>query len=103
MKKPNKQFERDLGKQGYARICGIDEVGRGCWAGPIVGAGVIFNQNTRIDGVSDSKKLTAIQRKKLAEKIKAKALAYSIVEISSTEIDVIGIGKANAELIRMIV
>lgn len=66
---------------------GIDEVGRGCLAGPVVAAAVILEPDCEIQGLHDSKKLTAKRRAYLAEEIKAQALAYSLAWLDSTEVD----------------
>ena len=62
-------YERELNAQGYKYICGVDEVGRGPLAGPVVCAAVIMPLDDLIDGVDDSKKLSAIKRQTLAKKI----------------------------------
>ena len=61
-------YERELNAQGYKYICGVDEVGRGPLAGPVVCAAVIMPLDNLIDGVDDSKKLSAIKRQTLAKK-----------------------------------
>ena len=80
-------FEKELIKNGYSLICGIDEVGRGPLAGPVVTAAVILPENCRIHGINDSKKLTAAKREELSFKIKEQALAYSFGSASPAEID----------------
>lgn len=72
-------------------ICGVDEVGRGCLAGPVVAAAVILDPNHPIEGLRDSKKLSPKKREELAEEIKQYALAWSIAEGSVQEIDQINI------------
>ena len=90
------QYERALQAKGYTLIAGVDEVGRGPLAGPVVCAAVIMplDDDKMIVGVDDSKKLSAKKREELAEKIKATALAYSIVEIDEKTIDEINILEA---------
>ncbi len=89
-------YERALQAKGYTFIAGVDEVGRGPLAGPVVCAAVIMplDEDEIIVGVDDSKKLSAKKREELAEKIKATALAYSIVEIDEKTIDEINILEA---------
>ncbi len=72
------KFERSLWAEGYKRIMGLDEVGRGCLAGPVVAAGVIFDPHTQIEGVKDSKAIEELQRNILARQIKEKALFWTI-------------------------
>ncbi len=90
------RYERALLAQGVAYIAGVDEVGRGPLAGPVVCAAVImpFGEEDIVVGVDDSKKLSAKKRELLAEEIKRKALAYTIVEVSEREIDEINILQA---------
>ncbi len=90
------QFERALQAKGYQYIAGVDEVGRGPLAGPVVCAAVIMplSEDEIIVGIDDSKKLSAKKREELAEKIKRTALAYTIIEVSEREIDEINILEA---------
>lgn len=103
MRSLTQKYEERIHAAGFARVCGIDEVGRGAWAGPLVAAGVIFAPGTKIAGINDSKKLTAENRKELSAEIKAKALVFCIQEIDNTQIDQIGVGKSNELLIRNII
>lgn len=81
-------FEKQLWQEGYKRIMGLDEVGRGCLCGPVVAAGVIIKPGCRLNPeITDSKKLTAAQREKLAVEIKEKALFWTIQEMSPKVID----------------
>lgn len=90
------QYEHALLSQGYTLVAGVDEVGRGPLAGPVVCAAVIMPLDSEklIVGVDDSKKLSEKKREKLAEEIKARALAYTIVEIDEKTIDEINILEA---------
>lgn len=76
-------------------ICGVDEVGRGPLAGPVVAAAVILDPANPIEGLNDSKKLSAKRRESLAADIRAKALAWAIGEASVEEIDAINILQAS--------
>lgn len=76
-------------------IAGVDEVGRGPLAGPVVAAAVILGPDSNISGLMDSKKLTAIKREKLSAIIWENALAVSIAESSVEEIDEINILQAS--------
>lgn len=87
--------ESTLWSQGLQMVCGIDEVGRGCFAGPVVAGAVIFPQSAKlIEGIADSKLLNHKKRVDLAKRIKEKATAWSIGEISVPEINKLGIGEA---------
>lgn len=72
------EIEQSLTGQGFKRIMGLDEVGRGCLAGPVVAAGVILDPGNIPAGINDSKKLNRTQRESLAEQIKNSALFYAI-------------------------
>jgi len=77
-----------------ALTAGIDEAGRGPLAGPVVIAAVILDPGRRINGLRDSKVLTAARRETLDERIRARALAYSIVSIEVDDIDRLNIFQA---------
>lgn len=77
-----------------SRVAGIDEVGRGCLAGPVYAAAVILPPDARIDGLNDSKKLSAAQRERVAQRIRAQALAWAIGRAEVAEIDAINILRA---------
>lgn len=86
--------EHSLRSNGYQFIAGLDEVGRGPLAGPVVAAAVILPDNCLFPGLNDSKKLSASQRLILTEQIKEKALAWSIGLVDHNEIDRINILQA---------
>lgn len=87
-------YERELTEKGCKYICGVDEVGRGPLAGPVVCAAVIMPLNDIIEGVDDSKKLSEKKREKLAGLIKEKAVAYAICRVEPQVIDEINILQA---------
>lgn len=88
--------ERELFQKGYRLVAGADEVGRGPLAGPVVAAAVILplEEEKRILGIDDSKKLSKKKREALAEKIKESAVAYAIEEVDEETIDKINILQA---------
>lgn len=86
-----KEIEKDLYSKGFKNICGIDEAGRGPLAGPVVVAGVIMPENSMIEFVNDSKKVTEKRREKLYDVIKEEAISYSIAVIGQDVIDDINI------------
>lgn len=85
------KFEKNLWTQGYERIMGIDEVGRGCLSGPVAAAGVILEANSDIPGIQDSKTLDLPQRKELAKIIKKEAVFWTVQYCSVQEIDELNI------------
>ena len=93
-------YERGLWEAGYGLIAGIDEVGRGPLAGPVVAAAVILPKECKIEGVNDSKKLSAKKREELYDIILEKAVSYGIGVVSNERIDEINILQATYEAMR---
>lgn len=93
------EYEKQVISQGYKYICGVDEAGRGPLAGPVCAAAVILPENTVIEGVNDSKKLSEKKRELLFEVIKERAVAYSVAWASVEEIEEINI--LNAAMLAM--
>ncbi len=95
-------IEENLLKAGLANIAGVDEAGRGACAGPLVVAAVILQdlRSEKLAKVTDSKKLTPKLRELLFDTIVENSIAYSIIEISSSEIDEIGLQRSNIEGMR---
>ncbi len=94
------RIERRLWSSGHRFVAGADEAGRGCLAGPVVAAAVIFPPDVRVRGVKDSKLLDAAERRKLAHRIRKKALAVGVGRCSPTEIDQLNILWASMEAMR---
>ena len=90
-------YERVLARAGLAPVAGIDEAGRGACAGPLVVAAVTLNPRRRADpaGIADSKALTAAAREAAYDEIVARALAWHVVVIPSTDIDRLGLHVCN--------
>ena len=86
-----KQYEKELRDKGYKYICGIDEAGRGPLAGPVVVASVIMPEDSMIEGVNDSKKVSEKKREKLYDLILEEAISYGVGIIGQDEIDEINI------------
>lgn len=92
---PTLNLEIKLWHEGYRYICGLDEVGRGCFAGPVVVGAVVFPEDVKLpEGIADSKLLRPKQREKLSEEIKRVALDWAVAEIGVRDINKVGIGKA---------
>jgi ribonuclease HII len=89
-----KQFEDVARGQGYVRVAGLDEVGRGALCGPVVAAAVILGEDFDTEGLDDSKRLTRLQRERLAERVQLKAVAFAIGWVEPAEIDRINILRA---------
>lgn len=92
-----KQIEKELHKRNFNKICGIDEAGRGPLAGPVVIAGVIMPEDSMIEGVNDSKKVSEKKRELLYDKIIEEAISYSVAIIGQDIIDEINILNATKQ------
>ncbi len=87
-------YENQQKMQGFQKICGVDEAGRGPLAGPVCAAAVILPEDANIPGLNDSKKLSDKRRREMYPLIKEQAIAYSIAFASEEEIDKINILQA---------
>lgn len=84
---PDFSHERALIEAGASLVCGVDEAGRGPWAGPVTVAAVILNPDNIPAGLGDSKQLSEAARDSLAPLIQATALAWALVHVEADEID----------------
>ena len=92
---PTFEFETALWEQGIIIVAGVDEVGAGCLAGPVVTAAVVLPREVNIDKLRDSKTLSPVQREKIALEIKEVAVAWAIGLSTPAEIDEINIRQAD--------
>ena len=88
-------LENALRRAGFVYVAGVDEVGRGCLAGPVVAAAVVLHPDRHIPGVCDSKAVPAAERERLYDMIIARALAWAVGEADPSEIDRINIHQAS--------
>lgn len=93
------EYEIEAKSKGYKAVCGVDEAGRGPLAGPVCAAAVILPENTIIDGVNDSKKLSEKKREALFDVIKSSARSYCIAYATVEEIESMNI--LNATMLAM--
>lgn len=93
------EFEEAAKARGFQHICGVDEAGRGPLAGPVCAAAVILPENTIIEGVNDSKKLSEKKREALFDVIRNTAVAYCVAYASVEEIEELNI--LNATMLAM--
>src|SRR3990170_1129909 len=103
--RPDLQYEERLRLGGARYVAGLDEVGRGAWAGPVVAAAVILPLDRhdladRLDGVRDSKVMTSAQRELWAEQIRLVSLAFGLGSASSQEVDTAGLIEATRRAMR---
>ena len=96
----NYKYELELNKKGIKLIAGVDEVGRGPLIGPVVAAAVILPINFKLDGLTDSKKLSEKKREQYYELIKKEAIAIGVGIISEKRIDEINIYEATKEAMK---
>jgi ribonuclease HII len=88
-------FEDQARSEGFRLIAGVDEVGRGCLAGPVVAGACILDPERPVpEGLNDSKKLTAQQRERIADELRGTAIAFAIGAVEADEIDRINILEA---------
>jgi ribonuclease HII len=88
-------FEEEARACGFRLVAGVDEVGRGALAGPVVAAAVIIDPDRPLpEGLDDSKKLTRLQRERIAEELKKMAICYAVGMVEAEEIDRINILQA---------
>jgi ribonuclease HII len=95
------RFERLARHLGHTLIAGLDEVGRGPLAGPVVAACVILPEGFALDGINDSKKLTERQRERAYDRIFREAFAVGLGQVEAEEIDRINILQASREAMRL--
>jgi len=93
-KAPTRRIEQELWAAGYDTVVGIDEVGRGAWAGPLVVGAAILPKDRRIQGVRDSKLLTEADRERLFDRIASWCLDWSVGSASQDECDELGMADA---------
>ncbi len=95
LEKDKLSYEKELWSKGYQLVAGVDEVGRGPLAGPVVAACVVFPRDIYIPGIDDSKKLSPGRREELYHKIKDEALDFGVGMVSEKEIDKLNILRAS--------
>ncbi len=95
-------FEQQAHEEGFRLVAGVDEVGRGCLAGPVVaGACILDPEKPLPNGLDDSKKLTAEMRDEIAAQLKVDCIAYAIGQVEADEIDRINILEATKQAMLM--
>jgi ribonuclease HII len=88
-------LENSFRRMGFTHVAGVDEVGRGCLAGPVVAAAVVLNPARYVPRVCDSKTVTALERERLYERITRTAVAWGVAAADPDEIDRINIHQAS--------
>lgn len=88
-------LENTLRRMGFNHVAGVDEVGRGCLAGPVVAAAVVLDPHRYIPRICDSKTVTALERARLYDRITHNAIAWGVAAAEPQEIDTINIHQAS--------
>jgi ribonuclease HII len=88
-------LENAIRRMGFVYVAGVDEVGRGCLAGPVVAAAVVLNPDRYVPRISDSKTVTALERNRLYDRITRTAVTWGVASASCGEIDTINIHQAS--------
>ncbi len=96
----SRALENVARRLGYVHVAGVDEVGRGCLAGPVVAAAVVLHADRYVPGIADSKVLTAEDRARLFGRIAQAAVCWHAAIVDATEIDRINIHRASLEAMR---
>ncbi|MGE5837183.1 MAG: ribonuclease HII [Acidobacteriota bacterium] len=96
----SRTLENSIRRYGYVHVAGVDEVGRGCLAGPVVAAAVILKPECYVVGVADSKVLTAEDRERLFDGICGAAVSWHVAIVDPAEIDRINIHRASLQAMR---
>src|ERR1044071_6851018 len=96
-------LERELRARGFQFVAGVDEVGRGSLFGPVMAAAVILSPDRPVRGLNDSKLLDAERREVLAERIRERAVAWSVAAVDAATIDSINIYQASRVAMRLAV
>ena len=103
-KKPTLKYEKQLWGDGFRIVAGLDEAGRGAWAGPVYAAAVVLPTDTRminlLNGVRDSKRMTPIQRNRWRGCIQSASISWTIGSATHEEIDKLGIVPATCLAMR---
>lgn len=91
----SRTVENEIRRLGYVHVAGVDEVGRGCLAGPVVAGAVVLTPDHYVPGIADSKVLVAAERERLFDEIAGAAIAWHVAVIEPDEIDRINIHRAS--------
>lgn len=91
---PTRRVERELWSQGHEVVVGVDEVGRGAWAGPLMVGAAVLPPDRRVNGVRDSKLLSEAERERMFDRVAGWCLAWAVGAASQEECDELGMAEA---------
>jgi ribonuclease HII len=103
MRGASRGIENELRRLGFVHVAGVDEVGRGCLAGPVVAAAVVLRAERYVAGVADSKLLTAAHRERLFDEIVDAAVSWRVAIVDAGEIDRLNIHRASLHAMELAV
>ena len=95
-----RHVEDALRRVGFVHVAGVDEVGRGCLAGPVVAGAVILHPDRPIARLADSKVVPRAERERLSDAIRCQAVAWAVAEVGPADIDRMAIHRASIEAMR---
>jgi ribonuclease HII len=96
----SRRLENAIRRTGVQFVAGVDEVGRGCLAGPVMAGAVVLDPDRLVSGIADSKLLSADERERLFDEIVQSALAWTVTRIDAPEIDRLNIHRASLQAMR---
>jgi ribonuclease HII len=96
----SRRLENAIRRTGVQFVAGVDEVGRGCLAGPVMAGAVVLHPDRLVSGIADSKLLSADERERLFDEIVESALAWTVTRVDAAEIDRINIHRASLQAMR---
>jgi len=96
----SRRLENAIRRRGVEFVAGVDEVGRGCLAGPVMAGAVVLHPDRLVSGIADSKLLSADERERLFDEIVESALAWTVTRVDAAEIDRINIHRASLQAMR---
>jgi ribonuclease HII len=99
----SRTLENAARRFGYRHVAGVDEVGRGCLAGPVVAAAVVLRPDVYVPGIADSKAVPAPERERLARLIRRAAVCWHVAAVEPADIDRLNIHRASLEAMRQAV
>jgi ribonuclease HII len=96
----SRRLENAIRRTGVQFVAGVDEVGRGCLAGPVMAGAVVLDPDRLVSGIADSKLLSADERERLFDEIVQSALAWTVTRVDAAEIDRLNIHRASLQAMR---
>jgi ribonuclease HII len=96
----SRRLENAIRRTGVRFVAGVDEVGRGCLAGPVMAGAVVLDPDRLVSGIADSKLLSADERERLFDEIVGSALAWTVTRVEAAEIDRLNIHRASLQAMR---